>query len=70
MAKPPPNIPECTIGERVQLRANSKRTGVIRVYNAGMQWARVTWDDGRQAPKICHQYELVALPIDGSEISA
>lgn len=64
MAKAPPDIPS-TIGERVVLRANSVRTGRLRVLMPNL-WCHVDWDDGQRAPKICHQYELKRLPIDGS----
>ena len=64
LAKAPPNIPEGKIDERVTLRANSARHGTITRFNETMMWAFVKWDDGKQAPKICHQYELKRLPID------
>lgn len=67
MAKPPPNIPEGRKGERVRLRASSTRHGTIAFEMCRRLWVNVIWDDGKLAPKICHQYELVALPIDGSE---
>lgn len=62
--KPPPNLPEGKVGERVRSRINSARTGTITECSTVM-WANVNWDDGHPAPKICHLYELVALPIDG-----
>ena len=61
--KPPPNCPEGVDGERVELRANRLRTGTI-THVSPMMWITVSWDDGHQAPKICHQYELMVVPID------
>jgi len=65
MAKPPPDIPDGREGERVTLRANSQRHGTITAFSPRL-WCNVIWDDGHRAPKICHQYELMRLPIDGS----
>lgn len=67
MAKPPPDIPEGREGERVILRASTARKGTITSFNAEMEWCAVTWDDGKPAPKMCHQYELKQLPVDGAE---
>ena len=64
MAKSPSNLPEA-VGDRVRLRANSARTGTVNEVTP-RKWFGVTWDDGMQRPKLCHQFELVALPIDGS----
>jgi hypothetical protein len=63
MAKPPPNVPEGKVGERVRSRANHLRTGTIIDVSTRL-WAKVKWDDGHEAPKICHLYELVKLPVD------
>jgi hypothetical protein len=65
MAKPPPNIPTA-VGERVTLRANSARHGVIREMSPRL-WCRCDWDDGNSAPKIVHQYELKTQTVDGSQ---
>ncbi len=65
LSKPPPNIPQGKVGERIRLRANSNRSGTITEVTP-LKWCSINWDDGHRAPKICHQYELVALPIDGS----
>lgn len=56
MAKPPPNIPT-EVGDRVVLRANTSRGGIIYEMSPRM-WCRVNWDDGFVTPKIVHQYEL------------
>lgn len=64
MAKAPPNIPHCA-GDRVRLRANTARTGVLREINERM-WCRCDWDDGKSIPKIVHQYELMLQSIDSS----
>jgi len=56
MPKPPPNIPTA-VGDRVILRANTARGGVIREMSPRM-WCKCDWDDGHPTPKIVHQYEL------------
>jgi hypothetical protein len=72
MPKPPRDIPKGECGERVTLRANSARHGTIARVTEPVStavtsmWLHVDWDDGKRAPKICHQYELKQLPVDGS----
>lgn len=66
MPKPPSDMPEGRDGERVTLRANTSRHGTITLFT-DRRWVRVDWDDGKVAPKICHQFELKQLPVDGSE---
>ncbi len=66
MAKAPHNVP-AAVGDRVILRANTARSGVIRELSPRM-WARCDWDDGHLSPKIVHLYELRTQPIDGSSI--
>lgn len=65
LPKPPPNIPHI-VGDRVRLRANTARTGVVKEVTPRM-WFLVDWDDGLNRPKIVHQYELM---IDGKVESA
>jgi hypothetical protein len=72
MAKPPPpDSPRGEVGERVSLRANHVRTGIITHTTApSALWAGIKWDDGHQAPKLCHLYELKifrAGGVDGAQ---
>ena len=65
MAKAPRNSPT-EAGQRVLLRANRERRGLITEFTP-RQWCVMKWDDGLKlgVPKMCHAYELELLPIDG-----
>lgn len=66
MAKAPPDSPVGNIGERVCLRGHLECTGTVAEVTP-REWIAVTWDPNCSAPKLCHRFELIVLPIDGSQ---
>lgn len=54
--KAPPDLPER--GERCCLRGSPSATGMLAKYDPASQWSTVEWDDGVNAPKVVHRFEL------------
>lgn len=53
--KIPKTLP--AIGDRVSLRGDCNKTGILDKVGE-RYWAFVTWDQGVDAPKIVHHFEL------------